>query len=626
MKAAGIMFVADGHVLLLKRGPRSDHPGEWSFPGGQHEGDETTEETAIRETIEEIGRLPEGERSEWTRTLMPRYSPNVPADEKVDFTTYLQSVTEQFVPQLSSEHDDWIWVKTDNLPEPLHPGAAIAIARMTMDETEIAHAMAAGYLTSPQHFENIWLFDIRITGTGRSYRAALKEHVWRDPEIYLNDWFLERCNGLPVIINHPKMSMLNTKEFSKRIIGTITKAYIKDDEVWGIAKIWDEHAAKIMSEEEISTSPAVVFRDPSVNSVVEFNDGQRLLIEGKPSLLDHIAICQAGVWDKGGAPSGVVSVIRGDMQVSGNETSPAPNTARSDENIDKVLTHLDARWDAFNKRMDAIEKRYDAWDKARKDAEEAEEKKKKEESEREDAARRDRAARRDAEHEEWKKADAAMCDEDDKFEEKKKGEYKEKGDPEETAADKARKDRRDRMDARRHDAEEEERKEKEKADAARSDAAIQSGEIARLKAQIEVLMNGRSDDDRALLQDAQARYDAVYSLFGKRASPPMVAETLTDYRVRQLRGLKQYSKSWKDMDDSVLANEKVLAVADEQIRADAEQAGKEAVNAPDGQLREVRRRTEGGHEMREFYGKGTFIRGMKRPGRHVTAISGAKGN
>jgi hypothetical protein len=48
-----------------------------------------------------------------------------------------------------------------------------------------------------------------------------------------------------------------------------------------------------------------VFRDTKVNYNIELEDGGNLLVEGKPSFVDHLAICEKGVWDKGGDASGI---------------------------------------------------------------------------------------------------------------------------------------------------------------------------------------------------------------------------------------------------------------------------------------------------------------------------------
>ena len=318
--AAGILFTNNKHALFLLRGAGGDYPGCWCFPGGKTDGDETPEETAERETIEEIGHLPDGARRLWTRSQTAGAGNAVDSGEAtqplpgsaalgttVDFTTFLQPVADQFIPEFDAEHVGYAWAPIDQPPQPLHPGCQIALDRFDMDELGIARAIVAGRLTSPQVYENISLFDIRITGTGVAFRQALDEFVMRNPEIYLNDEFLARCNGLPVIIEHPPTDVLTTKEFADRIIGTVFMPYIKGDEVWAIAKIYDQPAAQMMADEQLSTSPAVVFRGSGVNDKMTLEDGSTLLIEGKPSLLDHLAVCAVGVWDKGSDPVGVTS-------------------------------------------------------------------------------------------------------------------------------------------------------------------------------------------------------------------------------------------------------------------------------------------------------------------------------
>jgi len=333
--AAGILFVSpSGTGLFLKRSQSGDHANEWCFPGGKQEGNETLEECAAREAKEECGSVPKGDRKPWTRSISapqaladpipapaplaapesppePATSPLVAAlpPEQTDFTTFIQQVDDEFMVKLDGEHVGWCWAPLNNPPQPLHPGCQIAIDRLTMNETGVAQAIADGRLTSPQHYDNVWLFALRITGTGVAYRHKHKEFVWRDPALYMNPDFLARCNGLPVIMEHPKKGFLNSKEFSDRIIGTVVLPYLDapKQEVWGVAKIYDDEGAQMMQDEQLSTSPCVVFRDPSVNNTVELEDGSKLLIEGAPSLVDHLAVCYNGVWDKGGEPSGILN-------------------------------------------------------------------------------------------------------------------------------------------------------------------------------------------------------------------------------------------------------------------------------------------------------------------------------
>lgn len=243
---------------------------------------------------------------------------------------------------------------SDFNPEDLHPGVKVSIERLGMDELGVAKAIRDGELTSPQRYENVTLFAIRITGTGTAFRTKLNEHVYRAPELYLNQEFLERCNGLPVVWEHPETGKLNSKEFADRIVGTVLLPYIKGEEVWAIAKIYDDAAAKAMESKQLSTSPAVVFKSTDGNVLAKLKDGSSLLVEGKPSLLDHIAICEEGVWDKGRAPAGV------ELPTTPTEGSDMPEMEeRHDaaENIDKLLKGVDAlcgRLDAMEKRMDSM--------------------------------------------------------------------------------------------------------------------------------------------------------------------------------------------------------------------------------------------------------------------------------
>jgi 8-oxo-dGTP pyrophosphatase MutT (NUDIX family) len=306
LRAAGILLIADGRILLMRRTGR-DHAGEWAFPGGGVEGDESAEECARREFLEETGFEYEGELKLWTRRIK----------DGVDFSTFVGRA-EAFLPALNAEHDLATWAprKVALATLTMHPGAAVALQRFDMDELGIARAMSVGDLVSPQRYANIMLVAIRITGTGLAYRPSLEEFPWRDTAIYLTPEFLARCNGLPVILEHPGKGMLNTKEYRSRNVGSVFVPYILGEEVWAIAKVWDMPVAELLETEQMSTSPGVVIRDAD-STEVELEEGT-LLIEGKPKLLDHIALLVAGydgdeqsgagVWDKGLGMAGVDSV------------------------------------------------------------------------------------------------------------------------------------------------------------------------------------------------------------------------------------------------------------------------------------------------------------------------------
>lgn len=306
IKAAGILFIAPGNqALFLLRGDGGDYPMQWAWPGGKIEDDETPEDAAVRETREETGSCPNGERM-----LLDRWTFQSEAGEMVEFSTFLQRVPHPFIASISDEHVGWKWAKLDEPPLPLHPGAARALGILKMNDLDLARAMRDGGVISPQRIGNMTLFAMRVTGVGVAYRASIKEYVWRDPQIYMRDDFCERCQGLPVILDHPNMNLMNTEEYVNRVVGAVFLPYldVEKQEVWAIVRIHDLEAAQAISRGEFSTSPAVYFRPGmSAGDIQPIGDGNAILIENDPFILDHLAITTTspGVWDKGQGIEGI---------------------------------------------------------------------------------------------------------------------------------------------------------------------------------------------------------------------------------------------------------------------------------------------------------------------------------
>ena len=136
IRGAGIaLMTPKGKVLFIKRSPSSNHPDEWDFPGGKADDNETPDQTARRETKEEIGYDASGDMKAISHT---------PDTEGVEFITYLMAVPEKFKPKLEEgEHTDWKWCRLDNPPEPLHPGVRNVIDDL-MEKMEPQKAVAAG--------------------------------------------------------------------------------------------------------------------------------------------------------------------------------------------------------------------------------------------------------------------------------------------------------------------------------------------------------------------------------------------------------------------------------------------------------------------------------------------------
>jgi len=445
------------------------------------------------------------------------------------------------------------------------------IERVTGNELAIAQRMAEGELLSPYRYDNMWLFDVRVTGTGTSYRKALDEYVYRPPENFLTEEFVQRCNGLPLIFEHPEKTLLNSGEFRDRSIGTVFLPYIKADEVWGIAKVFDDDAAQLMRTSHASTSPAVVFSDAGSTETVQLDDGSTVLIEGNPSRLDHLAVCPEGVWDKGGEPTGVN--LTGESAV--------------DENEEKVPAWADG----LIKRMDAVCSRMDAFDNKGEVSDEEKAKKAGEEE-----RRKEEETKRAAEEAER----AGKKESDD---EKASREAKERQDAEEKerqdAAEKARLDSMGQEERKKE--EQKKREEHERADAQASETRDMRGKIADLESRLANMTRPLSPTDRDQLASAQARADSLAQAFGDSVTPPLHGERPIEYRKRLASKFQKHSTAMKSEKLEGLSDG-AFAIIEERIYADAQAAARSPAQMPAGRLMQHVRRDAAGREITEYTG------------------------
>ncbi|EMP7085064.1 NUDIX hydrolase [Klebsiella variicola] len=369
---SGIMFRQGKFVFLIQR---SDD-GTWCQPGGTIEPGELAIDAARREVLEETGYQYDG--------------PLTPHSVHGDYLTYRADVPEQFEAKINDESLAAGWFHIDDLPKPLHQPFAEMLAQQALNETDVAALIADGTLSSPQYFYNMWMFAIRVTGTGVTWRSADQQMTFRNPDDYLTPEFLQRVAGLPLIWLHPEKNTLDSDEFAKRVIGTLTNSWVADKgEVWAVARVYDAEAAEIMETRQLSTSPTVRFFEVP-DSIIEI-DGQPLLVEPSPELLDHVAICEQGVWDKLLNPTGVksdsipkeaenmdkeelVALINQtlDARMAKADSEAADQKAKADAEEAECMAkekHAKEKADAEEK---AAKEKADAEAKAKADAEEAE--------------------------------------------------------------------------------------------------------------------------------------------------------------------------------------------------------------------------------------------------------------
>lgn len=566
VRAAGVLFqTPDGRVLTLRR---TDEGHYWSLPGGRVEEGETEEDAARREVEEETGRHYAGPLKPLTRRVK----------DGVDFTAFLAPDAFEFEPTLNAEHDlsRWAYVEDVIKTGGTHPGLDVVLERGSMDELAVAQAIRDGELVSPQRYMNTLLVALRVTGTGVSYRTKDDEYVWRDPAMYLNDEFLARCQGLTVIVEHPKTQSLTATEFHDRAVGSIMLPYLKGDEVWGVAKIYDDVIARMLETDPLSTSPAVVFKANEEGVRQLAPDGKAILIEGKPALLDHLAICVQGVWDKGGPPAGVSNpTTEGDTTMADEKKDDAggmPTDPQGGSSVDKILTHLDGLHKKFDEGMSALHARMDGF-------EEKYGEKKDDEGKAGDpppaaGAEMDDDTKKDDDKEE-KKDDAEGEDKEKKDDAEEEGEKKDDAEPTDKKDD----------------------------DMSKNDSqAGGAGDLAARVKALEAHVVELKPEERARFTAAQAKADPVYHVYGDSAPRFLAGETINEYRKRMIRNFQQHSKAWKGADITGINDESTLQNIEDVVFADAISAAKTPMLDGEPSLRMVTERDGAGREIRRFFG------------------------
>ena len=112
------IIYTDGELILWMH--RTDD-GTWSFVGGGVEENESAIQTAIRESIEETGHVPQ---SGLTLVYREGNACVYTCDDG------------QFNPVLNDEHDGFVWATMADAPEPLLPAVVVQVAAAGMDKRE----------------------------------------------------------------------------------------------------------------------------------------------------------------------------------------------------------------------------------------------------------------------------------------------------------------------------------------------------------------------------------------------------------------------------------------------------------------------------------------------------------
>jgi hypothetical protein len=131
-----------------------------------------------------------------------------------------------------------------------------------------------------------------------------------------------------------------------------------------------------------------------------------------------------------------------------------------------------------------------------------------------------------------------------------------------------------------------EREEKEKADAVKGAGAPRADATA---------------ESRNAFSSAQLRLDSATQAWGHQARPPLAGESLRDYRISVLNGLKQHSRAYKDSDLSTIGDENVFTNIEGMIINDAIEASNVSI-VPGAPLTKRTRVNEHGQRITTFQG------------------------
>lgn len=212
-----------------------------------------------------------------------------------------------------------------------------------MKEIDIAKQIAAGELPPLVMYENHLLAAIRITGTKIAIEG--EKPIYRKPEHYLNDDFLQSINGVAVIFEHPDNGeYLNHAEYQNRNVGSVFYPYLKDSEVWAVARIYDNDAIEAFKHGIFKdTSPAVAIVK---SKELPLQDGSILHVEGEPIYTDHIALLvTAGVWSKSltnltGIPKMDKPLEETQEQIAPSDKIPIQETTQAAEPANDIMSML----------------------------------------------------------------------------------------------------------------------------------------------------------------------------------------------------------------------------------------------------------------------------------------------
>ena len=191
-------------------------------------------------------------------------------------------------------------------------------------------------------------YAMRLSGLGLAERnnndkVALYD---RDKCAFTQNDFMKLYANLPVCVAHPEINgekVLLGYDNAEQIIGNTIYSYLKDNEIWVIARIHNKDAINAMESNDFSTSPHFV--STQIQKTLE--NGDVIYVES-PVLINHLAIVASGFWDKKSSNK----PISKELKMPDNETQQADEIV-SEESSDNTTAEVKADEAAEDMKADS---------------------------------------------------------------------------------------------------------------------------------------------------------------------------------------------------------------------------------------------------------------------------------
>lgn len=453
-------------------------------------------------------------------------------------------------------------------------------ATLRMLESQVVAQLVTNEASSPQPLGNSLYYRLRVTGTGKVSRSFSGD-TERPADRYVGSpEFLDRCVGLPIVIEHPD-GPEGILTGDSKIVGTSVHAYIPADcpnEVWCIGRIISTDAQDLLLTTTMSTSPSVVTCVSKVNP----NSGEAQ--EGNPLVIDHLAIVPQGVWDHNGPPSGIdqdILLSESADTALDSEISTDPNgEVNNDIDIDNGSTDSNATVAknplATTTQVKETEMNQDEMMVMVKSAIE-------------EALKPIYASM-----ESYNTAKGPAVQDSEPGPSEGSIPLKVTGDPANGAYDGTAV----------ASAKEAQDKQGVLADMVYADSIKKTEDtVAALQARIAQLESVTLNDaDLAALATVRDNAQSISELFGDTASLPMPGEKPLPYRRRLLEVFKKHSPKWKDVSLQAFNDAKALDAIEDQIFNDARIAANTPAVTGVGSLRAVTHTDGAGRRITEYHG------------------------